>query len=73
MSAGTLPRMIDRPDGKPTLGASAEPPNAMEKAALHGLDIDKMNDLGECLFVLNNRRYGPISGAYIVVCTKPDE
>ena len=30
-----------------------------------------MNDLAECLFVLNNRRYGPIAGAYMVVCTKP--
>ena len=35
------------------------------------LDPDKMNDLAECLFVLNNRRYGPIAGAYMVVCTKP--
>lgn len=73
MSKGTLPNMTDRPDGKPMLGASADPPNEMEKAALEGLDADKMNDLGESLFTLNNRRYGPIAGAYMVICTKPEK
>ena len=42
-------------------------------AALGDLDADKLNDLAECLFVLNNRRYGPVPGAYMVVCTRPDE
>ena len=32
---------------------------------------DKINDLAKCLFTLNNRRYGPIPGAYMVMCTKP--
>ena len=64
--------MLARPEGKEVLGASAVPPNALEKAALHDLDLDKLNQLAEGLFVLNNRRYGPIPGSYIVVCTKPE-
>lgn len=65
--------MMERPDGKEVLGASLVPPNDLEKAILQELDIDKMNELAECLFVLNNRRYGPIAGAYLVVCTKPNK
>lgn len=65
--------MMERPEGKQVMGASMMPPNELEKAVLNELDIDKLNDLAECLFVLNNRRYGPIPGAYMVVCTKPDE
>ena len=38
---------------------------------MNGLDEDKVNDLAKCLFTLNNRRYGPIPGAYMVMCTKP--
>ena len=59
-------------DGKAILGSDKNSPlNSLEKNALKGLDMDKMNDLAECLFVLNNRRYGPIPGAYMVMCTKP--
>ncbi len=65
--------MMERPEGKEMIGASSIPPNDLELAAMAGLDIDKINDLAECLFVLNNRRYGPIPGAYMVVCTKPGE
>jgi len=65
--------MMERPEGKPVLGASTAPLNDLEKAALSGLNVDKLNDLAECLFVLNNRRYGPIPGAYMVVCVKPGE
>lgn len=67
------PPMMDPPQGKQVLGASLAEPNALEKAVMAGLDIDKINDLAQCLFVLNNRRYGPIAGAYMVVCTKADE
>lgn len=66
-------QMMERPEGKEILGASITPPNELELAALGQLDEDKLNDLAECLFVLNNRRYGPIAGAYMVVCTKDDE
>ena len=58
---------ISRPtgtDGKGILGSD----NA---APINDLDKDKLNDLAECLFVLNNRKYGPIPGAYMVMCTKP--
>ncbi len=65
--------MMERPEGKEIIGASSIPPNALEKVAMEGLDLDKLNDLAECLFVLNNRRYGPIPGAYMVVCTKDNQ
>jgi hypothetical protein len=65
------PGMLTRPEGKEVLGASAAPPNALELAALSGLDVDKLNQLAEGLFTLNSRRYGPIAGAYIVVCIAP--
>ena len=73
MTDGALPPMMDRPEGKQVLGARLEPLNDLERAALSELDPDKLNALAECLFVLNNRRYGPIAGAYMVVCTKRDE
>ena len=61
-------------DGKAILGSDKNSPlNSLEKNALKDLDMDKMNDLAECLFVLNNRRYGPIPGAYMVMCTKPSK
>ncbi len=65
--------MMERPEGKQVMGASMSPQNGLEKAVLRELDVDKLNDLAECLFVLNNRRYGPIPGAYMVVCTKQNE
>ena len=61
-------------DGKAILGSDKNSSlNNLEKNALKDLDMDKMNDLAECLFVLNNRRYGPIPGAYMVMCTKPEK
>lgn len=63
--------MMERPEGKETLGASSEPFNSLEQQALRDLDADKLNDLGESLFVLNNRHYGRIPGAYVVVCIEP--
>ncbi len=65
--------MMERPEGKQVVGASRTPLNDLELAALGDLDADRLNKLAECLFVLNNRRYGPIPGAYMVVCTRPDE
>ena len=59
-------------DGKAMLGSNKNSSfNSLEKNALKNLDKDKLNDLAECLFVLNNRKYGPIPGAYMVMCTKP--
>ena len=59
-------------DGKGILGSDGlNPLNNLEKVALGNLDEDKLNDLAKCLFTLNNRKYGPIPGAYMVMCTKP--
>ena len=59
-------------DGKCILGSDGlNPLNNLEKVALGDLDEDKLNDLAKCLFTLNNRKYGPIPGAYMVMCTKP--
>ena len=66
---------ISRPvgtDGKGILGSdNVNPLNDLERLALGDLDEDKLNDLAKCLFTLNNRKYGPIPGAYMVMCTKP--
>ena len=66
---------ISRPvgtDGKGIMGSdNVNPLNELEKIAMNGLDEDKINDLAKCLFTLNNRKYGPIPGAYMVMCTKP--
>jgi hypothetical protein len=45
--------------------------NGLESALLADLDRDRINQLAECLFTLNNRRFGPIPGAYVVMCTEP--
>jgi hypothetical protein len=66
-------QMMEPPQGKGVVGAATTPPNALEMAALSEMDVDKLNDLAECLFVLNNRRYGPIPGAYMVICTKSEQ
>ena len=59
-------------DGKSILGSdNATPLNQLEKNALGNLDEDKLNELAKSLFTLNNRKYGPIPGAYMVMCTKP--
>ena len=59
-------------DGKGILGSDGlNSLNSLEKVALGDLDEDKLNDLAKCLFTLNNRKYGPIPGAYMVMCTKP--
>jgi len=68
---------ISRPvgtDGKGILGSdNVNPLNDLERLALGDLDEDKLNDLAKCLFTLNNRKYGPIPGAYMVMCTKPSK
>ena len=68
---------ISRPvgtDGKGIMGSdNTNPLNNLEKIAMNGLDEDKVNELAKCLFTLNNRKYGPIPGAYMVMCTKPEK
>ena len=61
-------------DGKGILGSdNTSPLNQLEKNALGNLDEDKLNELAKSLFTLNNRKYGPIPGAYMVMCTKPNK
>ena len=58
--------------GKSVLGSdNVTPFNELEKNALGNLDEDKLNELAKSLFTLNYRKYGPIPGAYMVMCTKP--
>ena len=69
MTINKHPDMMDLPVGKSVVGASSKPLNELEKNVISTLDEDKVSDLAECLFTLNNRHYGPIAGAYVAVCT----
>jgi len=73
MNMSDSTNMIEPPVGKAMLGTSNIKPNVLEKQLINSLDEDKVDDLSKCLFTLNNRRYGPIAGAYVVVCIKADE
>tara|TARA_B100000780_G_scaffold66471_1_gene43788 strand:- start:2756 stop:3124 length:369 start_codon:yes stop_codon:yes gene_type:complete len=73
MNISDTVNMIEPPVGKAMLGTSNIEPNVMEKQLINSLDDDKVDDLSKCLFTLNNRRYGPIAGAYVVVCIKEGE
>ena len=71
MSKGKITRPSGT-DGKAILGSDGlNSVNNLEKLAMKDLDEDKINEIAKCLFVLNNRKYGPIPGAYMVMCTKP--
>ena len=71
MSKGKITRPLGT-DGKAILGSEGLATiNNLEKLAMKDLDEDKINEIAKCLFVLNNRKYGPIPGAYMVMCTKP--
>ncbi len=61
-------RPVRPPPGKHVMPALAEALNTLEAVTLDGLDRDRLNQLAECLFTLNNRRFGPIPGAYVVLC-----
>lgn len=63
------PRPLKPPPGKHVMPALEGVRSAREDALLNGLDPDRVNAFAECLFTLNNRRFGPIPGAYVVVCT----
>ena len=45
--------MQEIPFGKETLGALDTPINDLEKKALQNLDIDKLNDIAECLSLIH--------------------
>lgn len=73
MNTNQHPEMMAPLVGKSELGASSIPPNDLEQEIMDSLDEEKVIDVAKCLFTLNNRHYGPIAGAYVVVCTKPDK
>lgn len=50
---------------------SAEAMSAMEGRLLGGLDLEKLSDLAEVLFALNNYRIGPIPGFYVAIEVTP--
>jgi len=64
-------RPVTPPVGKHVMPALEGHANGLESALLADLDRDRINQLAECLFTLNNRRFGPIPGAYVVMCTEP--
>ena len=69
MTINKHPDMMDPPIGKSVVVTRTKPLNELEKNVISTLDEDKVSDLAECLFTLNNRHYGPIAGAYVAVCT----
>lgn len=64
-------RPLKPPPGKHVMPALEGGRSAREDALLNGLDPDRVNAFAECLFTLNNRHFGPIPGAYVVICTAP--
>ncbi len=60
------------PPGKHMMPTRAQPASALEQALFGELDRDKLSDLAEVLFALNNHRHGPIPGFYVVVRTKAE-
>ena len=65
--------LIKPPPGKNVMPTRADEPSALESAVFGNLDADKLSDLAEVLFALNNHQHGPIPGFYVVVMTKPNE
>lgn len=70
MSRRAAPTTVRPPVGKHVMPALAGARSAREAQALDPLDPDRLNQLAECLFTLNNRRFGPIPGAYVVLCVE---
>ena len=71
-AAVSAAKALRPPPGKHVMPALEGTPNALESALLGGLDPDRLNQLAESLFTLNKRRFGPIPGAYVVVCIEPE-
>ena len=59
--------------GKNQMPTSADAMSAMEGRLLGGLDLEKLSDLAEVLFALNNYRVGPIPGFYVAIEVTPGE
>jgi len=61
------------PPGKHQMPTSAQAMSATEGRLLGGLDLEKLSDLAEVLFALNNYRIGPIPGFYVAIEVTPGE
>lgn len=59
--------LIGPPPGKHQMPTSAAPMSALEGEVLGGLDLEKLSDLAEVLFAINNYRIGPMPGFYVAV------
>ena len=59
--------LVAPPTGKKMMPTSAVPPSALETQVLGDLDIEKLSDLAEVLFAINNYRFGPMPGFYVAV------
>ena len=64
--------LVKPPPGKHMMPTREQPASALEQSLLGDLDPEKLSDLAEVLFALNNHQHGPIPGFYVVVCTKAD-
>ncbi|MFT4562030.1 MAG: hypothetical protein ACI9BW_001773 [Gammaproteobacteria bacterium] len=63
--------LVRPPAGKHQMPTSAIESNELEAQLLNGLDLEKLNDLAEVLFALNNYRLGPVPGFYVAVEVSP--
>ena len=65
--------LVGAPPGKNQMPTSADAMSAMEGRLLGGLDLEKLSDLAEVLFALNNYRVGPIPGFYVAIEVTPGQ
>ncbi len=65
--------LVTPPPGKHKMPTRAEEASPLERGLLGGLDREKLSDLAEVLFALNNNKHGPVPGFYVVVSTKADK
>jgi hypothetical protein len=63
--------LVGPPPGKHQMPTSAAAMSPMEGQLLGGLDLEKLSDLAEVLFALNNYRIGPIPGFYVAIEVTP--
>ena len=65
--------LVTPPPGKHMMPTRAEEASPLERGLLGGLEREKLSDLAEVLFALNNNKHGPVPGFYVVVSTKADK
>ena len=65
--------LVTPPPGKHMMPTRAEEASPLERLLLGELDREKLSDLAEVLFALNNNQHGPVPGFYVVVSTKENE